>query len=730
MPEGSTDQEMGSLGSSVTVTEGAHFTIVTGTEADDPISRSLAAGIYPSLDLFHLLTELAPPGGRVLDLGAHVGMFSLAAAAAGYQVVSVEASPRNAALLRASVAANGWDQDRLRVVQAGVSDRPGTLEFCPQGPYGHVSVPADGTAGIQVPAVTLDDLLAEIGWDRVDFIKMDIEGSEIAALGGMIRLLSSGDAPPIFYESNGHTLGFYGQTPRTLKSALERQGYHNYLVEPNRLTKVRAEDLQPKVCVDYLAVKSPLTRLGERRIEPSPSPQEVLEDLLASCASAAYEERVHAVRVLAEASAEIRSHPRVARALESLWSDPSEAVRAEAAARLEAGKPLRTSPWKRWASRLARVRQAGGEPPRAGRLSLRRFGRLKRRIYALLNVANELEQLHREQRETYARQEALLHETLAHLQRAVDETLSSVKAGRLQAGEAFERTRQTLGRIETRQTGLHFNPDLRANEFLVYSQFGEDGILQFLFRHIAIEPENRRFVEFGAEDYRECCTRFLLVNDRWSGFVMDGSPENVDRIKADHAYWFYDLKAAAAFVTAENIDQILSDNGVTGEIGLLVIDIDGNDYWVWEAISVVCPVVVVIEYNYRFGAEEALVVPYDPAFNKETAHPTGIYYGASLKALCSLAERKGYAFVGCSGGGVNAFFVRRDKLPDRIPEVSVEDGYVAGQHAEVRDVENDASVNGIRLVKMPLEEQKALLMGLPLVRVDAVPRAAGESGAR
>lgn len=242
----------------VTVAEGVRFSIEIGTgpEADDGISRTLAVGEYPA-EYRPLVRELigrVPPGGRILDLGAHIGVCALAAAAAGYEVVAVEASPRNVALLRSSATRNGFD--RMRVIHAGVGDRTGTLKFCPFGPYGHVISPTtEHYTEIEVPAVMVDDLLRELGWDRVDFIKMDIEGSEVAAIRGMERLLARADAPPIFYESNRHTLGFFGWTPSELKAALERFGYRNYRIEADGLVPVQSSDDQAETVVDYLALK-------------------------------------------------------------------------------------------------------------------------------------------------------------------------------------------------------------------------------------------------------------------------------------------------------------------------------------------------------------------------------------------------------------------------------------------------------------------------------------------
>jgi len=271
----------------------------------------------------------------------------------------------------------------------------------------------------------------------------------------------------------------------------------------------------------------------------------------------------------------------------------------------------------------------------------------------------------------------------------------------------IERIQEALGRIECRQLSERPSNALRANEYGVFSQSGEDGIIQFLLRHIEIEK--RIFVEFGVEDYTEANTRFLLINNGWSGLVFDGSSDNIAKVKKNKVYWKYNLKATQAFVTKDNINGILSDNGIVGEIGLLSIDIDGNDYWVWRAIDVINPVIVVIEYNHRFGKDLAVTIPYDESFVRGQRSPV-IYSGASLRALYLLAESKGYSFVGCSSSGINAFFVRKDKKPAQIPELSVEEGFVEGGFSETRDE------TGV-IVKTSPEEERRIIMRLPLTNV-------------
>ena len=214
--------------------------------------------------------------------------------------------------------------------------------------------------------------------------------------------------------------------------------------------------------------------------------------------------------------------------------------------------------------------------------------------------------------------------------------------------------------------------DFSEIEFSVFSQLGDDGIIQYLIH--SLEIENKFFVEFGVQNYIESNTRFLLMNDNWSGLIMDGSEQFINFIENDYYYWKYNLKAKHLFITAENINQAFEEENVKGEIGLLHIDIDGNDYWIWKAIQTINPVIVIMEYNSGFGKERSITVPYKTDFERYDAHYSGLFFGASLQACCDLAKEKGYAFVGSNSYGNNAYFVRKDKLKN-ILEESCKEGY-------------------------------------------------------
>jgi hypothetical protein len=212
--------------------------------------------------------------------------------------------------------------------------------------------------------------------------------------------------------------------------------------------------------------------------------------------------------------------------------------------------------------------------------------------------------------------------------------------------------------------------------FKVYSQNDEDGIIQEIFRRIG--TTSRTFVEFGVADGTECNTAKLLV-EGWRGLWIEADAAGVSAIRAGFAPFLADqrLTLVESRVSTETINSLLSQGGMSGEIDLLGIDIDYNDYWVWKAIDAVQPRVVAIEYNATLRPPMSLTVPYDP----DGAWDGTNFYGASLAALTRLGAAKGYQLVGCSIAGVNAFFVRADLCRDRFLEpATAEEHYEPARH--------------------------------------------------
>lgn len=209
---------------------------------------------------------------------------------------------------------------------------------------------------------------------------------------------------------------------------------------------------------------------------------------------------------------------------------------------------------------------------------------------------------------------------------------------------------------------------LRNAELRVYSQNGEDGILAYLLGLVG--PTTREVVEFGIGDGTQCCAANLVLTFGWSALLLEASERD-----AASARSFYGGRAGRlvhvehAMVEPDTIDALLSGR-VAPVFDVLSVDIDGNDYWVLEALEAVRPRVIVVEYNASFGPERSVTIPYTRGFARYDAHVSGFYHGASLTALTRLGERKGYILAGCDSRGTNAFLVDADAAAGVIEPVS------------------------------------------------------------
>ena len=309
--------------------DGLRYSVVVDPRARDDISQAMAHGRGGRVSAcwVDLMLAMVRPGDLVLDLGAHIGAFALAAAAAGCRVIAVEASAENAALLEDSARHNEFRD--LRVIHAAVSDRRGGVTFCGSGPWGYVT-PDPSADGTRVRALRVDDLLIAKDRAQLAFVKMDVEGSEPAALLGMKRLLSQSDAPPVLYESNGHCLALNRHTPAQLLAGFEALGYRNYFVGDDIVRRTPRTELQAYTVVNYLAVKRRLPRLrGWRAVRPQ---------TLASCIHALASEahhphrhhRAYVARALAHCDRRILADSTIAKALTRLARDAEPEVRAAA----------------------------------------------------------------------------------------------------------------------------------------------------------------------------------------------------------------------------------------------------------------------------------------------------------------------------------------------------------------------------------------------------------------
>ncbi len=245
-------------------------------------------------------------------------------------------------------------------------------------------------------------------------------------------------------------------------------------------------------------------------------------------------------------------------------------------------------------------------------------------------------------------------------------------------------------------------------EFHVFSQFGEDGIIQWLVQRVPLGE--RTFVEFGVEDYSESNTRLLVEMDDWRGLAIDPGDRHQRFLAESWIGWRHTVDAVSAFLTTDNLNTVISDAGYRGDVDLVSIDVDGVDYWMLDALSVVRPRILVVEYNSLFGPDACVTVPYAPRFDRTTEHFSTLYFGASIGALAHVGSAKGYALVGGNRAGTNAFLVRRDVLGD-IPECTPAAAWQETRVRQARDQE------GALLYISDRREQLALIGDCPLVDV-------------
>jgi len=194
--------------------------------------------------------------------------------------------------------------------------------------------------------------------------------------------------------------------------------------------------------------------------------------------------------------------------------------------------------------------------------------------------------------------------------------------------------------------GFYYFKNRMIIEQKIYSQNGEDGIIQSLFNMIGVR--SKFYVEFGVRDGIECNTRYLREKMNFDGIAWDGGHE------------IHDFKLFKEFITAENINDLFYKYKIPYDFDLLSIDIDYNDLWVWKSLDEKYkPSIVVIEYNCGFPPPLSLTVPYDSSAQWDGQSN---FMGASLSALNKLAFDKKYTLVYCDNRGINAFFVHNDLL--------------------------------------------------------------------
>ena len=224
--------------------------------------------------------------------------------------------------------------------------------------------------------------------------------------------------------------------------------------------------------------------------------------------------------------------------------------------------------------------------------------------------------------------------------------------------------------------------DLSEVEFQVYSQWGEDGIIDWLINKF---PEiSKSFLEIGTENYKESNTRFLLSNNNWNGFLIEADKAAVKDIKSQRIFWKHNLRVENEFITKDNINEIVKKINVPKKLGLLSLDVDGVDYWILNNLSFLKPSIVVCEYNSLFGQKKSVTVPYKKNFIRSEEHYSNLFYGASIKAFIDMMKKKNYFFIGTNSAGNNAFFIEK-KLWNKARKLIIEKKVFVSKFRESRN---------------------------------------------
>jgi len=305
-------------------------------------------------------------------------------------------------------------------------------------------------------------------------------------------------------------------------------------------------------------------------------------------------------------------------------------------------------------------RLIGGKPPAPDQHAVE-LKALRRLVEQILHRVERLDKAGKEREGALAE----VRTQLKGLRIRLDTVATNQKAARkVRSGVSKQVT--SLVRAQYLPAHVPAAGSLRARRFRLYSQNEEDGIILALLEASGVT--GRRFLELGSGSSGG--NSYVVAFEMgWTGLMVEARAESARRLRLKLAHNPH-VAVVAAFVTPENVNDLVRSHGLGGEIDLFSLDIDSTDYWVFEALEACTPRVVVIEYNAMFGPDRAVTIPNAP---RPDGAP-GVYVGASLSALEKLARRKGYGLVHCEDSGINAFFLR-DGLAPEVPRLTAAAAY-------------------------------------------------------
>jgi hypothetical protein len=202
-------------------------------------------------------------------------------------------------------------------------------------------------------------------------------------------------------------------------------------------------------------------------------------------------------------------------------------------------------------------------------------------------------------------------------------------------------------------------------EVRVFSQWGEDGILNYLLD--LAEISKPRIIEFGAGNFSECNSRFPAEYRNASVYAIDMRKDLLSNVNSLDINWKNHIYPVVDFITPSSaISHLEKANRLLGGVDVLSMDIDGNDYWVLNSLNLTEIEILVCEYNPLYGPKRSCTVTRDDKFDRTLVHTSWLHFGMSLRASINLMEKNNLIFVGTNRVGNNAFFVR-DRIAKKIP---------------------------------------------------------------
>ena len=233
--------------------------------------------------------------------------------------------------------------------------------------------------------------------------------------------------------------------------------------------------------------------------------------------------------------------------------------------------------------------------------------------------------------------------------------------------------------------------NIQKIELKIFSQNGEDGIIDYLLIKLKLIPHSTNFIEIGVGDYRESNTRFIYNRFHSKGVIIDCIDDMKKKVKPHVNLWKGDLRICNSFINSNNINEILKKN-CDFDVDVFSLDIDGIDYWIIQKLKKNISKIFIAEFNPVFGPKLKVTVPNIDDFDRTNYHYSNLCYGMSLSALIDVMKEKNYYFVGTNLQKMNAFFVSNDfNKKDFFENLEIKslENYTNSNIRDSRDINNN-----------------------------------------